>query len=826
MHRRPHAVVIAGLFALLLYACSGGDDGPTAPRNTGPTERAAPILSATTIAPFAAVTLSGLPAARTDLVADVSPAGASRADVNGPLMLPLLPLGEDRYELRVPFHPTALADGGPMDVRVRGDSLVTLPVGLTLLAMPAAPGAFTSFLDTFQALTDARIAEAGTTREALLTADWDTLSAPLLPIAIAQTLIADPAHDRGLRNLVSGSPSYQTLAGGTYSLELLDRIIAYSGISTLMQEEIDSIVGPPALRAADAMPAFISISSGAELDVAMERARRAKSLNADGSATKELLNAYGITLGAIGVFAGPAGAAAAAGLGAGLYAYQTLLEGTAQLFPTSFVGGSLTFDPSIEEFYEDQPGPGEYVNVRVSATSEGWVLDKTLIDGVLTVAGGADAYRALGKAASATTDYLQGLSTLVAGTVGSKGAAAGGLIRIDPQVWSNIDISGPGFTVARVQGDAIRITTVPQYDPAKEGTSLLTVETNPARFGGAPSVLERKPVTVLPIVVRILYNGSVPPSTGIEVEPNDQVPLTIEVENALDDILEWELSAGSWVNGPTRTGTGRWTGTVQTPSNPNDFPVTVIFRSTATGGARDEPGAPERATSARIVAAKVNVIPESIILSVGETQQFAAEVIGNEDQRVDWSATAPNGSPAAISSAGLFTAPSILGRYEVKATSVAQPSAVGFADVLVVGPCYWSLQIDGGDGGSWSGEYAAHGYPVIPGAPFSLTFALSDTDEDGPLGNVQALGLTSGLTGSFAGTFSFSPSPTGSTVWTATNDEELGLSANVVVFSNDGSFVRGRMTGTAIQFVQNSDPILATFTLTFRSATFGECGPE
>jgi len=821
------ATTALALLAVALHACSSGDESPTGPGNTGPAERAAPILSATTVAPFAPVTLSGLPTARTDLVADVSAVGTSRPGVIGPYLLPLLPLGDDRYELRVPLHPTALAEGGPLDVRVRGDSLVTLPARLTLLSMPAAPGAFTGFLDAFQALLDARTDEAGTTREALLTSNWDTeLAKPLLPLAVAQTLVDDPAHDRGLRRLVSGSPSYETLIGGTAQLELLDRIIAYSGITTLLQNEVAVIRGNALLRGPGTMPSIISISSGAELDAAMERARSAEVENADGSPTKELLNAYGLTLGAIGLVTGPAGAAITAGLGAGLYAYSTLVEGTAQLLPSSFVPGSMTFDPSVQEFYEDQPGPAEYVNVRVSAQSKGWVLDKTLIDGVLLGAGGIDAYKAVTAINPAASNLLRDVSGFVASTVGSKRAAEAGLIRIDPQVWSNIDISGPGFTTARVQGDAIRVKTAPQYEPVKAGTATLTVETSLSRFGGAGPILKREDITVLGITVRILYNGAPPPISGISVEPNDEVPLAVEIENANSDDLSWTLSGGSWASGPTRVTQGRWIGTVKTPSSAGDFPITVKFVSTATGGARDEPGAPERSATARIVATRVVVNPNSVILSVGESQTFAAEVIGNDDQRVTWSATGPSGGAAAISANGTFVAPSVLGQYLARAVSVAEPSAEGFADILVVGQCYWSMNIAGPDGGSWSGDYAAHGYPIIPGAPFSMSFFESEDDEDGASGSLFAIGLTSGLTGSFPGSLGFSPAQGGSITWTAANDESAGTSASLFVFESNSSIVRARMTGTAIRFVENGDPILAEFTLTFRSATFGDCGPN
>lgn len=83
-------------------------------------------------------------------------------------------------------HPDGGLDGGDFEVRVRGDAgWVTEPLELTLLALPEAPGAFAGALDDFQEVLEARFADLGTSREAVLTADWATeLDPSLYPVAI------------------------------------------------------------------------------------------------------------------------------------------------------------------------------------------------------------------------------------------------------------------------------------------------------------------------------------------------------------------------------------------------------------------------------------------------------------------------------------------------------------------------------------------------------------------------------------------------------------------------------------------------------------------
>jgi len=74
----------------------------------------------------------------------------------------------------------------------------------------------------------------------------------------------------------------------------------------------------------------------------------------------------------------------------------------------------------------------------------------------------------------------------------------------------------------------------------------------------------------------------------------------------------------------------------------------------------------------------VSLQPESVSVPPGETQQFTARVEGGGDTSLTWSTTGGTITPE-----GLFTAPETLGRYTVRATSVADARVFIEASVTV-----------------------------------------------------------------------------------------------------------------------------------------------
>ncbi len=87
----------------------------------------------------------------------------------------------------------------------------------------------------------------------------------------------------------------------------------------------------------------------------------------------------------------------------------------------------------------------------------------------------------------------------------------------------------------------------------------------------------------------------------------------------------------------------------------------------------------------RSAKAIVVIIPTKATLFAGETQTFAASVIGIDDKAVDWSVEEQDGG--AITDLGQYTAPKIQGVYHITAASRAKPAASAVANVTVL--TYW-----------------------------------------------------------------------------------------------------------------------------------------
>lgn len=88
----------------------------------------------------------------------------------------------------------------------------------------------------------------------------------------------------------------------------------------------------------------------------------------------------------------------------------------------------------------------------------------------------------------------------------------------------------------------------------------------------------------------------------------------------------------------------------------------------------------------RCAGPQVKVTPASVTLNAGQTQPFAAQVVGAQDVRVTWAVDGVIGGDASagtISDTGEYIAPAASGSHTVRATSVEDPSAFGEASVTV-----------------------------------------------------------------------------------------------------------------------------------------------
>ena len=108
--------------------------------------------------------------------------------------------------------------------------------------------------------------------------------------------------------------------------------------------------------------------------------------------------------------------------------------------------------------------------------------------------------------------------------------------------------------------------------------------------------------------------------------------------------------------------------------------LTTLPSTWATGGiwAACSLSAYASASTTTATTVAVSISPTSASLQTSGTQQFAATVTGTTNTAVTWSATG-----GTITSAGLYTAPTITGTYSVKATSTADTTKSSSATVTV-----------------------------------------------------------------------------------------------------------------------------------------------
>jgi hypothetical protein len=93
----------------------------------------------------------------------------------------------------------------------------------------------------------------------------------------------------------------------------------------------------------------------------------------------------------------------------------------------------------------------------------------------------------------------------------------------------------------------------------------------------------------------------------------------------------------------------------------------------------------------------VNIDPSAAILNPGTQATFTATVTGSSNATVVWSATG-----GTVTQAGVYTAGSTPGTYQVKATSAAVPTKSASATVTIVGGDFYSTDFSGAVGPQWS----------------------------------------------------------------------------------------------------------------------------
>lgn len=810
-----HVSRLAVLFVLALAVFGCGGDSGTDPGDTTPDTTLTLGLDPSSALPGEVVAVSGVPAGQ-DLdgwrarIVDETTEEETFAFVGRD--------AEGDVFLVVPLRPGGWDATGGVTVTLVDDDVRSTEAPLAIEALPAAATTLQEHVVRLQSLVEDWTAWHGTSREALRAMDAASVPTRLLPLWIAHHLLDDPTNENSLAALLDGSAPL--LDGETLDLALLDRLLTTTDGARFFDEG-DAFFAeargrrphwadaPELARRACIEGGDYGITSAEDLDLAMRAARFAMRRldGASGQYTQDLARFVSI----VGTVPQLKGLATVAG--AMLTVYHLVNQSASAVLPSSFLDDATAFDLRPADRFYEEDDDGSWVFFRVTATSVGWKMDQFILESLATI-GGMSAFggfatitEGLGELATNLTEFAIG--DVVAAAIQ---AASGGanIVEICPGVWPNIDVSDPMWSESSVPfGSSIAHTGHTSFDVEEPGASTLKLQTREGLFG------ETQTSSDVQVVVETIVVDVSPAS--VLLEPGQTQSFNVNVRNAYDQTVEWELPAGVEEISSTPDGTAL---TVKVPDEPWASPLVLVARSQAATGSRAgrvDSDPREGGAVIGLAVEEIRIRPSSECIGNGETLQFTAEVTGIEDPEVRWSVAEGYGQIDAQT--GLYRAPSAGSTEDlIKAVVVGREDEVFDYAYVQVGACecYFTLTV-GGDS-SWAGGNSAVTYsvfapseengagllqflfimPLGPGAGNeSFSVSITGTEEDrlpepGDLGSYEAgaVWVDASGTNSWA---------------TFQGDPDAPFSIQIDEFSS--THMAGTMSGT---LVQRSDPEDAT----------------
>ncbi len=198
--------------------------------------------------------------------------------------------------------------------------------------------------------------------------------------------------------------------------------------------------------------------------------------------------------------------------------------------------------------------------------------------------------------------------------------------------------SPDGTWTAPSSPGAYEVTATSVANPSQRATTTVTVVTS-----GAPSI-ELTP-------------------TSLTVAPRGFAPLSTTSLGVSSTAQAWKV-----LEGP-RGGALTYNGTYIAPEQPGTYHVQVTSDAYVDSAYQQGYALAAVHVVAPATGVSTSVAPATVQVGPGGKQTFSASVAGTPDTRVTWSATG-----GTISEDGTWTAPSAPGLYQVKATSVVDPS--------------------------------------------------------------------------------------------------------------------------------------------------------
>lgn len=615
--------------------------------------------------------------------------------------------------LVAPYHPSGSLDGGEVSIRVAGGTRACPAVSLEVEALPEAPGELEAVVGLLQDVVEIQAGLVGTTVDELRSLDGSVLpGAQMVPLLIAQSILDHPDNSDSLQDLVDGTASF--LDGATVAEA--DRIVAGTGI----RSELEALVADLQTSSQAAAPARIDaldclvteIDQAQELHDCMELSTSAAFRLSGASA--EVLGRISFAAGVAGAVPHPAMRVGSAAVGGIIFAFQKLREGTANLLPSELVSMELEADPLV--FLEDEPGPGTW-SATVGAASQGWELDRSVLETLAQVAGASGAYR----------DWLErfvpdrafDLAGIVVNEVVGRAIGASGdvmVLYIPPETYGPIDVSPVDWTDRNIVPEVAIVGDGHNgYQPSEPGTSVLSVRTEDGMFGGQQITAQQE------LEVRAIQMFITPDDVTLAPSQVDTFEVTV-VDALHPDSVEIHPDVtlqGSAVISYDGDGKHSVIYTAPAQPDPNSTDLLVV-RHTARGGAR--------AGGDPLTSDAVIHFPELDLQGLGctdpgEEVRLRWTVTGLDDPALDWSASAGD-----VDDNGVFTAPDQEGEVTISVTLADNP-AIGDQITVQVGGCscqgainvggssttvtglrfYLSADLSGVQAFDWAGENFSQG---------------------------------------------------------------------------------------------------------------------
>lgn len=795
------------LLLALIHGCSSNSTSNNDDDDQSNDELFSIAFSKNSAAPFEAIEFTGLPESSDEL----NLYAAYRANDNADSYQTLIYQDQDGWFIRIPIHPNSPLEGGRVQISIQGlDGTESNWESFEITALPKTENAFRTLSQGLSKLLTEYLKIIGLTREELAEMEIAELNEIQTPLYLAYSVIDMPENENNLAKIAAGTAP--VLINENINLDLLDAVTASLRIQDLVDIALNSVdslslnKNPNAdiAKINDLTPKSGSVNNTLTIDAKtlsdlMWAQHTADVLNSKRG--QEIMNTAGQGLAILSILLPPPQKAIGAAASAAMYGYTTIIDAVENTYPSQFLSSENDFQINPTIFPEDSDGGSWSLNVV--ATSNGWAVDKAILNGLLQLVGLKGAKNinhpildaAKREYSEEVVDALVGefLNQIV--NLSTFGNSTEGLLRIEPKQWSS-DVTELS-KISVVEGDAVKVDPV-RYNGIstnKVGIARVRGEKKEGYFA-YQAILRFQNVEVKAIDV------SIQPDL-VYVDPGDPMFFDSTVEWANDESVKWSVTDGEILGANDQK-----TMVLKTPDEEWDDPIEVRATSQSKGGLRAKNEAIPRFGLAAVYANKIRIeiIPGWACVEKSKTKTFQAKVEGVEgDPDISWSA-----SSGSFSGSTYFAPGSNVGNVTITATVSTEDREVSESITIRVGECkcYWSADFSGGLSISSEGEYAVFEDIFVQGeSGTQFTFWPSTSDNRPAIFSTSLPRISNSFTGSVESLVIVNVDNSANSDWVSLEDSEFGtvLPRNNIT-ANSGEVRVGIISGQLVQFDLNVTP--------------------